>query len=80
MLRPGEVSAGDAVGLIRRPHPDWPLERLAALIRQRVCQPALLHAVLALPLAPSWRRLFEQRLARGQAEDWAPRLDGGSGG
>ena len=62
--------------LITRPHPDWPLDRVATLIRQRVCEPATLHAVLALPLPPSWRKLFERRLEQGAAEDWAPRLHG----
>ena len=76
VLQAGAVQAGDAIMLTARPHPDWPLERIGALIRQRVCTPAVLHEVLALPLPPSWRRLFERRLAQGQAEDWAPRLDG----
>ncbi len=76
VLRPGRVQAGDAVRLTARPHPDWPLERIGALIRQRVCAPAALQDVLALPLPPSWRRLFERRLAEGAAEDWAPRLHG----
>ena len=35
-----------------------------------------LEALLALPLVPSWRRLFERRLAQGAIEDWNPRLQG----
>lgn len=73
---PGVLRAGDEVWLLARPHPDWPLERIAALIRARVCEPATLREVLALPLTPSWRRLFEQRLAAGAAEDWSRRLGG----
>jgi MOSC domain-containing protein YiiM len=73
---PGALRAGDEVRLRHRPHPDWPLDRIALLIRERVCDPALLREVLALPLTPSWRRLFEQRLAQGAAEDWSRRLDG----
>jgi MOSC domain-containing protein YiiM len=76
VLQPGAVQAGDAIVLLARPHPDWPLARLAALIRERVCAPAALRELLALPLPPSWRRLFERRLDQGQAEDWAPRLHG----
>ncbi len=72
---PGILSAGDEVRLLARPHPGWPLKRIAALIRERVCAPKALREVLALPLTPSWRRLFEQRLAAG-AEDWSRRLDG----
>ncbi|MDO5691840.1 MAG: MOSC domain-containing protein [Pseudomonadota bacterium] len=76
VLRQGTLRADDAVTLVARPHPDWPLDRVAALIRQRVCAPAVLREVLALPLPPSWRRLFERRLAQGQAESWAQRLWG----
>lgn len=76
VLVPGTLSAGDGVRLLARPHPGWSLERIAALIRERVCDQALLREVLALPLTPSWRRLFEQRLAAGAAEDWSRRLDG----
>ena len=76
VLAQGSLQADDPVVLITRPHPDWPLDRVATLIRQRVCEPATLHAVLALPLPPSWRKLFERRLEQGAAEDWAPRLHG----
>ena len=38
---------------------------------------AVLQALAALPLTPSWRRLVEGRLARGGVvEDWTARLDG----
>ena len=76
VLAQGSLQADDPVVLITRPHPDWPLDRVATLIRQRVCEPATLHAVLALPLPPSWRKLFERRLELGAADDWAPRLHG----
>lgn len=76
VLAQGSLQAGDAVVLTARPHPGWPLDRVATLIRQRVCEPAELRAVLALPLPPSWRKLFERRLEQGAAEDWAPRLHG----
>jgi hypothetical protein len=32
--------------------------------------------MLALPLTPSWRKLVEGRLARGEVESWAKRIDG----
>ena len=76
VLRPGRLGVGDALQLRARPHPAWPLARLLAVIRDRVCEPALLRELLALQLTPSWRRLFEQRLAAGGAEDWTRRLQG----
>jgi hypothetical protein len=32
--------------------------------------------VLDLPLTPSWRKLFTQRLRSAAVEDWTRRLDG----
>lgn len=76
VTQPGAVQAGDSVQLLARPHPDWSVARLLQLIAARSCDPALLDAVLALPLPPSWQRLFTRRREQGQAEDWAPRLLG----
>lgn len=76
VTRPGVLRAGDSVQLLARPHPDWSVARLLQLIAERSCDPALLDAVLALPLPPSWQRLFTRRREQGQAEDWAARLLG----
>ena len=40
------------------------------------CHPAVLNDVLALPLPPSWHKLFTRRRDQGQAEDWSARLRG----
>ena len=72
----GRVQAGDEVCLLDRPHAAWPLSRLMRVIADRDCAPAVLDEVLSLPLPPSWRRLFSRRREQGQAEDWAPRLEG----
>ena len=37
---------------------------------------AVLNDVLALPLPPSWHKLFTRRRDQGQAEDWSARLRG----
>jgi len=37
---------------------------------------AALAEMLTLPLTPSWRKLVEGRLARGEVESWARRIDG----
>jgi len=76
VLQSGHAQAGDALTLIERPHPDWPLARLAGLLYQRVLDPAQLEPALALPLVPSWRKLLERRLEQGAVEDWGKRIDG----
>ena len=76
VLATGALQAGDTVHLLARPHPGWPLARLGALIHARTCDAQTLREVLALPLTPSWRRLFERRIAQGAAESWDTRLWG----
>ena len=75
---PGRVAAGDLLALQERPHPQWPLARLAELLYRRGIEPSVLVEVLRLPLVPSWRTLFERRLANGQVESWDKRLHGAS--
>lgn len=77
VLVPGRVSAGDLLVLQERPHPQWPLSRLAEVLYRRGAEASLLVEVLRLPLVPSWRTLFERRLAQGQVENWDKRLLGG---
>lgn len=76
VLRPGSARAGDVLELAERPHPDWTLQRLAALLYGRALAPALLEPALRLPLVPSWRKLIERRLQQGAVEDWSRRIDG----
>ena len=75
-LQAGVVQSGDALQLLERPHPGWTVQRLLALIRDRECHPAELDEVLALPLPPSWKKLFTRRRDQGLAEDWTARLTG----
>jgi len=79
-LHSGVVQAGDALELLERPHPGWTVQRLLALIRDRECHPDVLGAVLALPLPPSWHKLFARRLEQGRTEDWSRRLTGQAAG
>jgi len=76
VLEPGQVAAGDALVLLERPHPEWPLLRLAELLYRRTQDRDELRAVLELPLVPSWRTLFERRLAQRATESWDSRLQG----
>jgi MOSC domain-containing protein YiiM len=76
VIEPGLVAAGDTVELIDRPFPSHSVADLLAMIRDRESRSSHLAPVLRLPLTPSWRKLFERRLAHGAAEDWSARLHG----
>jgi len=72
----GAVQAGDPVRLLARPHPGWSIARLLRTIAERDCTPDTLREILALPLPPSWLKLFTRRLENAGAEDWSSRLLG----
>lgn len=74
VLEPGELTAGDRIELLDRPHPEWTIARILAVIRDREVSPWILEPLLELPLPPSWRRLFERRLGSSEVEDWSRRL------
>jgi MOSC domain-containing protein YiiM len=76
VLQTGHATAGDALALVERAHPDWPLQRLAMLLYRRVLEEEALEAALTLPLVPSWRRLIERRLDSRRIEDWTRRIEG----
>ncbi len=76
VLETGNVQAGDTLALVDRPHPHWPLPRLSELLYRRTLDRDELHGALALPLVPSWRKLFERRLQQGDTESWDSRLGG----
>lgn len=76
VLQAGHVAAGDVIRLTARPHGDWPLSRLLQLIADRNCDPQIMASVVALPLPPSWLKLFRLRLDSGQVESWQRRLEG----
>lgn len=76
VLETGTVQAGDTLVLVDRPHPDWPLPRLSELLYRRTLDRDELQGALALPLVPSWRKLFERRLQQGDTESWDSRLGG----
>ncbi|HQR04081.1 MAG: MOSC domain-containing protein [Proteobacteria bacterium] len=76
VLEPGSLQEGDRCDLLDRPHPDATVATLLTLIRDRETRHERLEPILALPLPPSWRRLFEKRMQTREAEDWKPRLHG----
>jgi len=76
VVTPGDVRAGEAIEVLRRPYPDWSIARLQAVIRDRTCDPDLLRQILQLPLPDSARNLFARRLETAIAESWQGRLEG----
>ena len=77
VLEDGVVGAGDCLCLKERLAPEWTLGRVTNLLYVDVENFTALNELLGLPfLAPNWRALAERRLAKGDVEDWRPRLDG----
>jgi len=75
VLREGEVAPGQHMVRIDRPHSDWPLTRLMAIVFDKEQDLADLASMAGLELlAPSWRALARRRLGSGKIEDWGPRL------
>lgn len=72
----GSLQAGDAMFLLERPYPEWPLTRVLQALYQRCLERDELQALAALPLPPSWQKMLAARLERGQVEDWSRRIDG----
>ena len=77
VLQPGLVASGDALDLVDRMAPDWPLERLWRALYVDRLNMAELQGIAALEvLAEGWRRYAIRRLESSQVEDWSKRLEG----
>jgi MOSC domain-containing protein YiiM len=77
VLEPGQVAAAQALQLLDRPCPDWPLARLLRAVYVDRMNRADLREIAGLaPLSASWRGLAARRLDSGVVEDWSARLDG----
>ena len=75
VLEEGEARQGDALVIVDRPRPDWPLLRLIELLYRNTGDTNGLIGMAALPeLAEGWRALANRRLETRQVEDWAKRL------
>ncbi|CAO4142427.1 MOSC domain-containing protein [Methylorubrum aminovorans] len=75
VIEEGLVAAGEALDLVERPHPDWPLSRLLHHLYVDRLDAAALREIAGLAaLAESWRSLAARRLASGAVEDWRRRL------
>lgn len=77
VLEEGVVAAGDALQLIRRPHPDWPLVRVLRCFFHATLDYPELREMADLPeLADSWRHDAALRVERQAVEPWHKRLNG----
>lgn len=76
VLEGGTLRAGDTLAWLERPWPQWPLARVLEVLYRDMLDRDALTDMLVLPLTPSWRKLVEGRLARGEVESWAKRIDG----
>lgn len=77
ILEPGEVRPGDALRLIERPLPAWPLSKVTHLLYHSRDDYAAYEQLATLSqLAENWRALFAKRLASRKVEDWTKRLEG----
>ena len=76
VLQPGHLQAGDALLLVARPWPEWPLARIIDVLYHQPFDAAVLQALATLPLPPSWQRMVQGRLERAAVENWKARLDG----
>ena len=76
VLQAGEIGAGDTLRRIERPHPDWPLTRLLAVLYRDCLDRDALAALAGLDaLASNCRELGARRLATGAVENWLGRLN-----
>lgn len=81
VLEPGTIGPGDRMAPVERPRPDWTLARVQHLLYVDVLNRDALAALLEVDGLPaSWRKLAENRLARGKVEDWSARLGNRHGG
>ena len=77
VLMPGKVSAGDALRLVARPNPGWPLNRVWRLLYRDAPDTAPLREFTGLKgLSASWRALALRRIETRALEDWMARLGG----
>ncbi|NYE61082.1 MOSC domain-containing protein YiiM [Duganella sp. 1224] len=75
VLREGWIASGDALELVERPQPAWPMARLiSALFASDAQQQEWRQAAQIAQLTANWRTTFERRVQSGKVEDWTRRL------
>lgn len=78
VLEPGDVKPGDAITIVDRPLPDWPVARVQDYLYHRTDDFDMARVLSELPyLSPGFRALFAKRVASGAVESWERRLSNG---
>ncbi|MHA1559490.1 MAG: MOSC domain-containing protein, partial [Alphaproteobacteria bacterium] len=63
VIEPGRIQAGDAISLVARPNPEWPVSRAFGLVVAKDEDRDALGELVALPgLGASWLKRGHQRL------------------
>jgi MOSC domain-containing protein YiiM len=75
VLHEGWIGSGDALELVERPQPEWPMARLiSALFSSTVLLDEWRQASQIEQLTSNWRATFDRRVQSGLVEDWTRRL------
>lgn len=75
VIQSGAIEVGSAVDLVERPHPNWTIARLNAVITSRSLARDELSEMAALSyLSHSWRNLARRRFESHRVESWSERL------
>ena len=76
VLEEGTADAADALILVERPRPDWPLSRLITLLYRDKSRHDDLAVMATIPeLAAGWRTLARRRVETRTTESWTTRLN-----
>lgn len=76
ILQPGNICKGDAIRLLKRPNPEWPLTRVNQLMFCEQIDMTEHEAFAKLSLTVSWQKLIAKRLHNKKLEDMTSRLYG----
>jgi MOSC domain-containing protein YiiM len=65
VVEPGALSAGTAIELVARPHPEWSVARASQVMYRGKDDPEAMRALASLPeLSAAWKETLLQRVAR----------------
>jgi len=75
VLQPGIISAGEAIRVVERPHPEWTVSRVQDILYSDTRNFSAIEALVKLEaLAPDMRTLLGKRLDSRSVEEWDSRL------
>ncbi len=79
VLTEGDITIGDKIEVIERPHPDWTVAKVQHYLYQETGNKRITEQLARLkPLGHEVKGVFSKRLEANDIEDWDSRLTGGS--